>query len=295
MLACRSSWVRVVSGAGVLVTLVMVSEGCTVDVSLGFDACEYDGATYQVGESFDAGDGCNTCSCTEGGQVACTAIACVACEDPSPECPQPGAPNCSAEAICDLNGGWQCIIKCDECTGGPPPCAAPPMGCTMDGPVCVNGNWQCGAIKCPEGCFYGGEVHAFGEVFADFDGCNQCTCFEDGTVGCTDQACPTCGTEPPMCQVPDPSCTAYPVCTDGTNWECYVDCLPAFCMDPEPICPLGPPNCSYTAVCTDMGWICQDFCMPACPDPEPICDLPPGCEGGAVCGPMGWECQLTCQ
>jgi hypothetical protein len=41
--------------------------------------CTYGGATYNEGDSFPSTDGCNTCSCTTGGQVACTERACLAC------------------------------------------------------------------------------------------------------------------------------------------------------------------------------------------------------------------------
>lgn len=37
--------------------------------------CTYAGTTYQVGESFPALDGCNTCTCTDGG-IVCTKVAC---------------------------------------------------------------------------------------------------------------------------------------------------------------------------------------------------------------------------
>src|SRR5690606_24263667 len=39
--------------------------------------CEHDGASYADGESFPAGDSCNTCSCSDG-KVACTRAACSA-------------------------------------------------------------------------------------------------------------------------------------------------------------------------------------------------------------------------
>lgn len=39
--------------------------------------CTYNGRTYQVGQSFDADDGCNTCSCSNDGQVSCTLMFCV--------------------------------------------------------------------------------------------------------------------------------------------------------------------------------------------------------------------------
>ncbi len=40
------------------------------------DACIYDGMLYQVGDSFPADDGCNTCTCEGGGAVSCTLIGC---------------------------------------------------------------------------------------------------------------------------------------------------------------------------------------------------------------------------
>lgn len=333
MLASVGSWGRVGGAALALGVLVVGVEGCTVDVSLGFQTCEYQGNTYDVGETFqedcntcqcqedgtvgctamacgttcdyggvtyqsgdtfDAGDGCNSCTCMDDGTVACTEMVCVVCEEPAPDCLQPGSPNCFAELVCDPTLGWQCVITCDECMGGPPPCPAPPPGCTSLGPTCVDGNWDCGPYECDLGCYYAGGVYQPGETFPDVDGCNTCTCLADGSVACTDQACPVCMTTPPSCQVPDPSCTAYPVCLDGTNWECKIDCLPSFCTDPEPICPLGPPNCSYSPRCTDMGWVCDEYCLPACPDPMPICDAAPPCTATTVCGPMGWECQVAC-
>ena len=44
------------------------------------DTCDYGGATYAVGDSFDASDGCNSCSCSEDG-VACTDMDCAGCVD----------------------------------------------------------------------------------------------------------------------------------------------------------------------------------------------------------------------
>lgn len=44
--------------------------------------CDYQGTPYQEGDSFPAGDGCNTCSCSAGNVVTCTKIACEKkCED----------------------------------------------------------------------------------------------------------------------------------------------------------------------------------------------------------------------
>ncbi len=40
------------------------------------EGCDVDGVTYEVGETFGAADGCNECTCSEGGLVACTEKAC---------------------------------------------------------------------------------------------------------------------------------------------------------------------------------------------------------------------------
>ncbi len=41
------------------------------------EGCNHNGVFYPVGASFPAGDGCNSCTCTEGGLVACTEMACI--------------------------------------------------------------------------------------------------------------------------------------------------------------------------------------------------------------------------
>jgi hypothetical protein len=38
--------------------------------------CTWEGTTYAAGEHFAAGDGCNTCTCTDEGEVSCTKSAC---------------------------------------------------------------------------------------------------------------------------------------------------------------------------------------------------------------------------
>jgi hypothetical protein len=41
----------------------------------------------------------------------------------------------------------------------------------------------------PEGCMYAGEQHDVGDSFPSDDGCNTCSCQEDGQVACTERAC----------------------------------------------------------------------------------------------------------
>lgn len=61
-------------------------DGCAAwgDCCTDFDAvcsgCSYAGEVYGVGDTFPDVDGCNTCTCTAGGHVACTEIGCATCE-----------------------------------------------------------------------------------------------------------------------------------------------------------------------------------------------------------------------
>ena len=50
--------------------------GCGGDAGSVGAACDYEGVTYEDGESFPDVDGCNTCTC-EDGNASCTEIGCV--------------------------------------------------------------------------------------------------------------------------------------------------------------------------------------------------------------------------
>jgi hypothetical protein len=57
-----------------LLILPLLGAGCsTSDQEI---ACAYNGDRYEIGQSFTADDGCNTCSCGQNGQIACTEMAC---------------------------------------------------------------------------------------------------------------------------------------------------------------------------------------------------------------------------
>jgi len=115
------------------------------------DACE-DG--HLAGESWDADDGCNTCTCTEDLQIACTEMACVdACEDGHL-----------------VGESWDADDGCNTCT------------CTEDLQI------ACTEIACGEDTCDGG--YAPGDTWDADDGCNTCTCMEDLTIGCTAMVCP---------------------------------------------------------------------------------------------------------
>ena len=91
----------------------LLGGGCSF-ISSQETACAYDGVRYEVGDSFPATDGCNTCSCQSDGSIACTEIAC-AVNNGIDECEI--ASDCEAQGIdtsfCST-GEWSCIdSKCE--------------------------------------------------------------------------------------------------------------------------------------------------------------------------------------
>jgi hypothetical protein len=87
--------------------------------------CDYGGMKYDPGESFLAGDGCNTCGCLEDGSVVCTLIACGA------SCGGPDDAPCGAGEYCQFALG-----TCGE-GGVVGLCALRPEACAeLFQPVC---------------------------------------------------------------------------------------------------------------------------------------------------------------
>ena len=134
---------------------------CMVGGEASCTACEYGGKTYAPGDSFPDEDGCNACSCSEDGLVVCTTKACVydSCE------------------------GRKCGDVCSVCGPGATDCDAP-LGVCSAGGECLSA----GAVSCT-GCTYNGTTYAPGASFPDEDGCNTCSCSEEGLVACTEIAC----------------------------------------------------------------------------------------------------------
>jgi hypothetical protein len=171
---------------GVLASLV----GCSAKITSS--ACEYNGESYNLGETFPAADGCNTCSCDEEG-VACTEMGCSSCEGPEPDCGAP-PPGCTIDTVCTGAGDWSCELRCDCAEAPPIDCQAPPPGCFYDGPVCVDGNWSCGDLICSGSC-QGPEPEC---PQPGAPGCfSYATCTEFGWE-CLTQ-CDPCAAKPPVC------------------------------------------------------------------------------------------------
>jgi hypothetical protein len=102
---------------------------------------------------------------------------------------QTEAPSSAQDCNPDLNpGGAFCCLDKGTTDGGndcagqvAPPCAAPPPGCSWEGPECVDGHLGCGTLVCAD---------------AGSDGGNDCA----------GQVAPPCAAPPPNCEWQGPEC-----------------------------------------------------------------------------------------
>jgi hypothetical protein len=63
-------------GRSLLLAPVLMGLGCDL-LPLHNDQCTYAGRRHDQGDTFPSADGCNTCSCSSGGSIACTKRACL--------------------------------------------------------------------------------------------------------------------------------------------------------------------------------------------------------------------------
>lgn len=233
--------------------------GCVVVSGGGGDTCSYGGETYEEGENFPAGDGCNSCQCMEDGSIGCTEMGC------GPD-------------VCDFEGEthsvgdtWLSSDGCNTCE------------CMSDG------NVGCTLMACPV-CTYQGTSYWPGDTFSD--GCNSCTCMDDGTVACTDMACPACvyagqeywpgDTFPAIDGCNTCECTAdgTVACTEiacscdpqAEWWRDYVSTDPQECQLIDPNCPANTASFGNACGCgCEQSAECPQYfdCMP-----PNQCDVP---------------------
>jgi hypothetical protein len=105
--------------AGVLASALAASlSGCMED-ELPHKGCRYDGDLYRVGESFPSSDGCNTCRCSESGDVACTLRYCAPPDAglPGPDAAPPEPSGCEIGNITLPDGeAIICPDGCNDCS-----------------------------------------------------------------------------------------------------------------------------------------------------------------------------------
>ncbi len=212
--------------------------------------CQYGGAVFDVGDDFPSDDGCNTCSCMNDGNVACTAKACLSCDDimsmygmlmdQAKTC-DPEQPNQCTELVVeglrcscptfinpadfdpDAASSLQSMYAAAECGAGIlcGPCEEPVSShCSTEG-LCVDDQVLPGSAACK----VGGVVYPDGaDGIADPTSCNTCSC-SDGQLVCTEIGCPM------PCPADTKLATSCAQCGPADDCEIVEhDCLPA-CTD----------------------------------------------------------------
>ncbi|MCA9594618.1 MAG: hypothetical protein KC776_14940 [Myxococcales bacterium] len=230
--------------------------------------CSYGGKSYSAGDSFPSSDGCNTCSCAQDGQVACTLLACVDGCSYDGKSHQPGesfpATDGCNQCTCNANGSVSCTEKACATTceyQGKTYVAGQsfPAGDGCNECFCQdNGKVSCTLAICAQTCSYAGKEYKDGESFPSLDGCNTCTCTSGG-VGCTKKACACDPSKewwrkyytPAECKagVQCPGYTTPFTNSCGCGCEQDASCPEWFdCMPPSPCDPDQMKQCPYSGV-----------------------------------------------
>ncbi|MBR57523.1 MAG: hypothetical protein CMH54_05615 [Myxococcales bacterium] len=284
--------------------------------------CEHAGNTYNAGDSFPAGDDCNSCSCTDSGEVACTLMACpTTCEydgetyfagDSFPAtdgcntcgCQNDGTVSCTEEACAECPPPVVTDEPCDEviahakdpetglCCEYGTPCQAPEGWLVFyTEEDCAKG---CSGEDCPTTCDYNGQTYNEGDSFPATDGCNSCVCDADGSVGCTEIDCPT------TC---DYEGTNYDA---GETWDASDGCNSCTCNDDgtidctEEVCSECPPPVTFEGPCEDVVAYAKHPETGLCCEYGTPCEVSEGwlvfyTEEECTKGCSGDDCPVTCE
>jgi len=178
--------------------LAFTTTACIEDEAV--KTCIVAGVEHAVGDTFPSADGCNTCSCGQGGEVSCTLMGCVETCTYDGVVHQAGAtfPSTDGCNTCTCGDGGQ--VSCTEIACPPTTCAYNgvthqvgdtfPAGDGCNDCSCgSDGQVLCTARPCASGCTYEGQSYAVGDEFPAGDGCNTCECQADTSVTCTRIGC----------------------------------------------------------------------------------------------------------
>jgi hypothetical protein len=272
------------------------AEGCAVEFVQGGAictpiacGCRVGDQIYEIGESFPAGDGCNTCQCRADGSVSCTEIRCAeGClvEGRFYEIGEtfPAGDGCNT-CTCIADETVACTeIACRVCEHNgtiyrPGDRFPAGDGCNMC--TCLeDGTVACTEMACPVVCRYNGRIYRPGETFLDDDCCNTCTCLASGAVACTDRACPA-------------GCVVDGVFyAEGESFPAGDGCNFCTCVNGEPLCTLMPcvaPGCRSLDFEACQATRHCEWLVPGCgPSPESFdmgCYPRGECDSGNGCAP----------
>ncbi len=249
------------------------------------------------GDTRPAGDGCNTCSCSDGewlcSLMGCPEVECItdddcvvsgcsgelcASEDMASDCEWLPEYACYADPItsCGCNDGrcgWDETDELAACLETPP-CSPGEIRDADDGcNTCTctdDGGWVCSEMPCrPSEC-------EPGDIGGD---CGECSCDDAGRWICADVDC-ECSTGDTMID----ECGTFCECSADWVWVCT----------PGELCGCEPGERRHaeceSCVCTDSGeWHCEE--VPGCHERcEPGEERVDACEH-CICGDDGdWSC-----
>ena len=259
-----------------------------IDDSDSASICFYNGKEYEVGDSFPAEDGCNTCSCGSDLMVACTSMACECRDGEKRYYSCPGTNLSVVECTCTDGHEWACIDSPESLceTEG---CIAPgdTVGVYPDAPECCDGLDASTMYKIDD---------TLEMLRCDpLDGASICIKTEDGICGKGEDVC----NSPADCKEERDT-----KCDDGTKYDCWMeepvgckgDRIVALqegcweCVNPNTCSAVGETNCTRDDECGDLGFaychrpvgqcsaagVCQNVEDTGCPEIyAPVC----GCDG----------------
>jgi hypothetical protein len=161
-------------------------------------ACLFAGQHYATGERFSAADGCNSCTCEDGGKIQCTREQCASAvreSDAGATVCLSGNPSCTTDHGC--RNGDQLVNfgdfyhDADRCRS----CRCVAHGIPVSGSFscfvsyCGSDLGMCAAGQC-DSCSIGERDFALGELVICPDGCNTCACATQGEWVRTSIDCP---------------------------------------------------------------------------------------------------------
>ena len=143
----------------IIVSLFMACSDKSEDTSTNIDiTCDVNGEIYAIGESYDASDGCNTCTCTADEEVGAS-VQCTEMECPEPEptgCSTMSTEACEEAPTCTVIYGSSIILDTDnECYAWANEVTA--LGCMNADAMCTEELKHGASAEDPNDCYgFGG-------------------------------------------------------------------------------------------------------------------------------------------